>query len=101
MRYIRRLLTRDLSPHTIRAYEGDLACFERYLGGRRRIEEIDREGLVSFLEVQKESGLSPASLRRRVSALRGFCRWMLSEGLLESNPWNGAGIAFGRTRRLP
>lgn len=100
-RYLRWLLTRDLSPHTVRAYEGDLACFERHLGPRARVDAIDRENLVSFLEMQREAGLSPASLRRRASTLRSFCRWMLSEGLLEDNPWSGASVSFGRTRRLP
>ena len=43
-RYIRWLLaTRDLSPHTIRAYDGDLASFERYVGADFEVEEIDRE----------------------------------------------------------
>lgn len=31
--YVRWLLvTRDLSPHTIRAYDGDIGAFERHLG---------------------------------------------------------------------
>jgi integrase/recombinase XerD len=101
-RYIRWLvITRDLSPHTVRAYEGDLASFERHLSSRACVSRIDRDDLVSFLETQKEAGLSPASLRRRASALRGFCRWLLSEGLLEVDPWGGANISFGRSRRLP
>lgn len=100
-RYVRWLLTRDLSPHTVRAYDGDLACFERHLGSRAQIEVINWENLVSFLEIQKEAGLSPASLRRRASALRGFCRWMLSEGLLANNPWSGTSITFGRSQKLP
>jgi site-specific recombinase XerD len=42
--YIRWLLvTRDLSPHTIRAYDGDLATFERYVGARFEVEGIDRD----------------------------------------------------------
>ena len=101
-RYIRWLLVaRNLSAHTIRAYEGDLASFERYLGSRAQVDEINRDNLVSFLEKQKEAGLSPASLRRRTSALRGFCRWMLSEGFLKADPWNGAHVAFGRSKKLP
>lgn len=100
--YVRWLLaTRDLSPHTIRAYGGDLASFERYVDADIEVGEIDRDSLISFVEEQKAGGLSPASLRRRASALRGFCRWLLSQGLLDADPWIGASLAVGRSRRLP
>lgn len=100
--YIRWLLaTRDLSPHTIRAYSGDLASFERYLGAAFEVQEIDQDSVISFIEQQKAEALSPASLRRRAAALRGFCRWLLSQGLLVSDPWSGASLALGRARRLP
>ena len=101
-RYIRWLLaTRDLSPHTIRAYDADLASFERYVGAGFAAAEIEQDDVISFIERQKAAELSPASLKRRASALRGFCRWMLSQGLLAVDPWNGAGLALGRPRRLP
>jgi site-specific recombinase XerD len=101
-RYLRWLrATRDLSPHTIRAYESDLSGFERYVGPRVDVGRVNRESLISFLEKQKAAGLSPASLKRRASALRGFCRWMLSEGFVEDDPWNGASLALGRSRHLP
>ncbi len=100
--YIRWLLaTRDLSPHTIRAYEGDLASFERYVGADFEVEEIDRDNVISFIEKQKAAAHSPASLRRRAAALRGFCRWLLSQGLLVVDPWSGTILALGRSRRLP
>ena len=57
--------------------------------------------MISFIEKQKAAALSPASLRRRAAALRGFCRWLLSQGLLVADPWNGASLALGRSRRLP
>jgi site-specific recombinase XerD len=101
-RYIRWLLaTRDLSPHTIRAYDADLASFQRYLGSGFLAAEIDQENVLSFIERQKAAELSPASLKRRASALRGFCSWLLSQGLLVADPWNGASLALGRPRRLP
>jgi site-specific recombinase XerD len=41
-RYIRWLLApRDLSPHTIRAYDGDLASLERYLGAESSLGPKD------------------------------------------------------------
>jgi site-specific recombinase XerD len=101
-RYIRWLLvTRDLSPHTIRAYDYDIAAFERHLGVCTPVREIDRERLVAFIERQRAAGLSATSLRRRASGLRGFCRWLLSLSLLESDPWADTTVAIGRARRLP
>lgn len=101
-RYIRWLLaTRDLSPHTIRAYNADLVSFERHLGAELKVDEIDQASLVSFIEQQKAVQLSPASLKRRASAIRGFCRWLRSQSLLDADPWNGANLALGRPRKLP
>jgi integrase/recombinase XerD len=102
VQYIRWLLvTKDLSPHTIRAYNSDIAAFERHLGLRTVVTDIDRDHLVAFLEEQRAGGLSSASIRRRASGLRGFCRWLRSCRLLDSDPWVGTTIAVGRSRRLP
>lgn len=100
-RYVRWLhVTRDLSPHTIRAYDGDVAAFERHLGDQV-VGEIDQDGIVGFMEGLRADGLSPRSIRRRVSGLRGFCRWLVSQGLLETDPSAGVPVLAGRTRVLP
>jgi integrase/recombinase XerC len=100
--YLRWLVaTRDLSPHTIRAYRGDLERFEHFAGAERRVEALDRSLLVEFLESHRSSGLSSASLRRRASALRGFSRWLLSQDLIASDPWLGTNVSAGRARTLP
>lgn len=100
--YVRWLLvTRDLSPHTIRAYDGDIGAFERHLGVCASVNQIDRGRLVGFMEEQRAEGLSATSIRRRASGLRGFCRWLLSCRLLAADPWVGATVAIGRSRKLP
>lgn len=100
--YVRWLLvTRDLSPHTIRAYDGDIGAFERHLGVCASVSQIDRERLVGFMEEQRAEGLSSTSIRRRASGLRGFCRWLLSRRLLPIDPWVGATVTIGRSRKLP
>jgi site-specific recombinase XerD len=100
--YVRWLLaTRDLSPHTIRAYDSDIAALERHLGTRALVNRIDRECLVAFVEELRASGLSAMSIRRRASGLRGFCRWLLSSRLLEADPWTGMTLSAGRQRKLP
>ena len=100
-KYHRWLLTRNLSPHTTRAYDGDIGRFERHVGPTTEVARIDRDCLISFLELQRQAGLSPASLRRRAAALRSFSQWMLSENHLADDPWSGATITFGRSRKLP
>jgi integrase/recombinase XerD len=101
-KYVRWLLvTRDLSPHTIRAYNSDISAFERYLGARASIERIDHERIVAFVEAQQAAGLSPSSIRRRASGLRGFCSWLLSSRLLSRDPWAETRVAVGRSRKLP
>lgn len=100
--YVRWLLaTRDLSAHTIRAYDSDIGTFERELGADATVDRIDRDCLVSFMEAQRAAGLSGRSMRRRASGLRGFCRWLVSRGVLSSDPWLGTTIAAGRSRTLP
>lgn len=93
--------TRDLSSHTLRAYDGDIGSFERHLGSHSDVAALERASVISFVEAQRASGISSASLRRRTSALRGFCGWLLAEDLLEVDPWDGANLALGRPRRLP
>ena len=101
-RYIRWLVvTKDLSPHTIRAYDGDIAAFARHLGLRARVEKIDADCLIAFIEEQRVAGLASTTIRRRASGLRGFCRWLQSCNLLDDDPWIGTTVAGGRTRKLP
>lgn len=100
--YVRWLgVTRDLSPHTIRAYDGDIAAFERYLGDHAAVSQIDQRRLLTFIEEQRAAGLSAKSIRRRASGLRGFCRWLQSVERLDEDPWAGASVAVGRARSLP
>ena len=47
------LATRDLSPHTVRAYEGDLASFERFASTGTQVEDLNRSILIEFLESQR------------------------------------------------
>jgi len=100
--YVRWLLaTRDLSPHTVRAYVHDIAALERQLGEAATLAQIDRESLFRFLEDARHEGLSPRTIRRRASGVRGFCRWLVSNNLLGSDPWIGTPIPSGRARALP
>jgi integrase/recombinase XerD len=94
-------VTKDLSPHTLRAYRGDVVAFEQHLGSRTHVRRIDRDCLVAFVEVLRDAGLSPTSIRRRIAAVRGFCRWLLAQDLLDDDPLVGLTLPTGRRRTLP
>lgn len=77
--YVRWLLvTRDLSPHTIRAYDGDIVAFERHLGTRALVDEINREQVVAFIEEQRGVGFRPrrsdAAHQVFEGSANGYCR---------------------------
>lgn len=100
--YVRWLVVaKDLSPHTVRAYDGDIAALERDLGRRAPVTQLNRQRLVAFFERQCVAGLSASSLRRRASGLRGFFTWLMTSGLLDADPFGGVAIGAPRARRLP
>jgi integrase/recombinase XerC len=101
-RYIRWLrATKNLSHHTIRAYNGDLLSLERHLDPPADVAKLDQASVIAFMETQRANGLSAASLKRRASSLRGFCRWLTRQELLSADPWTDTDLALGGPRRLP
>ena len=100
--YIRWLrATRNLSPHTIRAYDCDVTALERHIGADVDVAAIDREHLVAFVETQRGGGLTARSLRRRTSGLRGFFNWLRSHGHIPADPLDRLRLDLGRPRTLP
>jgi site-specific recombinase XerD len=92
---------RDLSPNTVRAYASDIAAFRSHVGLHRHVEGIPGDAIVTFVETQRADGLSPASIRRRVAALRSFFRWLKENEGLEDDPWAQISIKVRRPRTLP
>jgi integrase/recombinase XerC len=84
---------RNVSPHTLRAYETDLSlCLESLAGrdGRRPSElalsAFDEDGVRRFLAALHDRGNSRASTGRRLAALRTFARYLIREDLIEEDP---------------
>lgn len=82
---------RDVSPHTLRAYERDLASFHdfltRYLGTAScKWEDVDRLTLRGFLGELTRHGLSKRSAARALSAVRSFFRFLHREERITANP---------------
>jgi site-specific recombinase XerC len=84
--YVDWPVSRELSPHTIRANSGDIVAFESHLGGEAHVGTIVSDRIAEFIAAPRERGLSPMSMRRRAAGVRGFCRWFVSRALLQTDP---------------
>jgi integrase/recombinase XerD len=75
------------SRNTLAAYRRDLGDFLRFLSGRRLDPaSVTPDDVVSWLEGLRGRGLAPASVARRLSAVRGFYRHLLREGIARRDP---------------
>ena len=102
-RYLRILrVERRLSEHTVAGYGRDLGDFERWLGGDDRFDwgRVTAAQVRDFAAAAHRRGLSPASIRRLLSAVRAFFDHLSREGIIESNPARGV-AAPKAAKRLP
>jgi integrase/recombinase XerC len=90
---------RSLSPHTVRAYAGDIrSLFEH--ASRQGVQAPEGLGLTElrgWLAVQHESGVSPPPLARRGAAARTFTAFAHRRGWLVADP--GPKLGTLKTRR--
>ncbi|MCC6140225.1 MAG: site-specific tyrosine recombinase XerD [Nitrospira sp.] len=91
-----------LSANTLEAYRRDLSKLQIFLA-RHRVEmgeTVAPQQLTGFLTSLKEQRLSAASMARTLSALRGWFRFLVREGLLPASPMQDLSVAR-RAVRLP
>ncbi len=83
--FLHHLREKNSSPHTIKAYAGDLENFAGYIGSRGW-KQIDHIAIRGFLSQLYEKGLSKTSVARSLAAVRSLYRWLAQEGVVDSNP---------------
>jgi integrase/recombinase XerC len=73
---------RDLTPHSVRAYVGDVGSLLRHaaLLGGHGLDDVDLHTLRSWLANQQTRGRSRSTLARRSTAARVFTRWACDTG---------------------
>jgi len=78
---------RGAARNTLAAYRRDLADFTAFLSDHRQsLDRVGPDDLVGYLERLRTRGLRPASVARRVSALRGLYKHLVREGALRRDP---------------
>ncbi len=79
---------RGASPNTCQSYESDLTRYVEFLVsvGKKKPEEIDTSDVCSYVAFLNECGLSPSTIRRNLSSVRAFHRFLVSEYSLTEDP---------------
>ncbi len=85
---------RNVSPHTLRNYQSDLEQFRQFLSERELA--VDGEGNVNVGEVDVHviraylgvfnPGSKKSSIGRKLAALKGFFRYLLTNHKIAKNP---------------
>jgi integrase/recombinase XerC len=83
--FLRALIARNASAHTVMAYGTDLAEFVEFVGPEE-MKEIDHQLIRAYLGQLYERGVSKATVARALSSIRSFFKWMGRERMIESNP---------------
>ncbi|MEO3427242.1 site-specific tyrosine recombinase XerD [Pelagibius sp. CAU 1746] len=77
---------RGAAANTLEAYRRDLQAFTEFLGRRRALEAATADDIRAFLGALARAGMAPRTAARRLSALRQFYRFLLSETLRGDDP---------------
>lgn len=78
---------KGLSGNTVAAYSLDLQSFGNFLSEiGLDFTSFTRDDIVNYLGRLKDSGHSSASICRFISSIKGFCRYMVIEKIIDDNP---------------
>jgi integrase/recombinase XerC len=95
-------LERRLSIHTITSYRRDLDCLTEYCDANAvsRWQDLKSHHVRGFAASSHAAGLSPRSIQRRLSGIRGLMNFLIREGEISRNPATGIS-APQVARKLP
>lgn len=92
--YERHLVSeRDLTPHTVRAYTGDIAAMLEHAArlGHQDVATLDLRTLRSWLASLQTRGRARTTIARRATAARVFTAWAHRAGHAPGDPGSGLG----------
>jgi integrase/recombinase XerC len=84
-RYLEHLRRENVSEHTLRNYAVDLQEFAAFYNPPPSLEQFDVLSLREWLASLHQRGLAPASIRRKLAALRSFYAFLVTSRVLDTN----------------
>jgi integrase/recombinase XerD len=79
---------RRLAVNSVLAYKADLTFLMRYLAGEKitAFDTVSRRHVRDYLDQCHRAGISAKTISRKLSAFRGFFRYLLSEKIIGADP---------------
>jgi integrase/recombinase XerD len=103
-RFLAHLATeRRLAENTVTAYRNDLRQFARFVEGGQSVrgsghapdgsaEAVTRDLVLGYvLSLKETNGYAPATVARKIAALKALCHYLHMQGMLSSDPTVGIG----------
>jgi len=95
-------VAKNLSDHTLRAYEIDLREFQSFVGGDVEVSTVDRRLLRRYLDhLFNTRGLKETSVKRRLACLKVMFRWLETDEVIEISPFYRLDARIKLPLRLP
>ena len=81
-------IERGASQNTVDEYSRDLGAYQDHLAalGISEVDAIDSNAIIDFEVSLSKGGYSPASVKRKMSAVRGLHKFILSEEYSDKSP---------------
>jgi site-specific recombinase XerD len=77
----------DSSPHTVKAFGGDMHQLAQFVGAGKGVGQITTRELNDWLQWQRTvKKCSPKTFARRITSLKSFFRWLNQSGVVSSDP---------------
>lgn len=84
-------LEKGFSENTTGAYQNDLTQFHSFTVSQQGEKvnswsDVSRDAVISFILFLKERNYAPATVARRIAAVKSFFHFLLSEGMVTADP---------------
>jgi site-specific recombinase XerD len=93
--------TNDRGSKTRAAYGSDLNQFRTFAGADLPLLSVSGAVVEHWAAHLRENGYAPASIRRKMAALKVFCFYWVRKGKLPESPFWRVKLSFGRIMKLP
>lgn len=92
---------KGLTDNSLNNYLNDLRQLEKHCASLgKRLHNLEERELTQWLRHQSQMGLSPSTIARRISSIKGFYNYLQLDGLIKKSP-AGELTSPSRVRQLP